>query len=223
LCEGSDGRGVELGEVLGGEVEDDFGYVADDVPEHTFASLALFFGCLTFLLGFGFEQGEALLVEGEASGVEVGTAEGHDVGGQVVEATEFGSGIILGRREGVGGGGVAQEKPVGEVFQDLGAGRELGVGAFTGGFFGQGLREFEGILAEFPVAKAVLGPVMEVLFGDGFGVEVLGEDGLNFGESVKPSEDGLVGLGVVKAAVDLVAERVREASDFSEHSFDKSG
>ena len=83
--------------------------------------------------------------------------------------------------------------------------------------------EFEGVLAEFPVAKAVLGPVMEVLFGDGFGVEVFDEDGLDFGEGVKPGKDGLVGFGVVEAAVDLVAERVREACDFSEHrsSFDK--
>ncbi len=87
------------------------------------------------------------------------------------------------------------------------------------GILGEGVGEFEGVLAEFPVAEAVLGPVVEVLLGDGFGVEVFGEQGLDFGEGVEPGEDGLMRFGVVEAAIDLVAERAREASDFSEHRF----
>ncbi len=85
------------------------------------------------------------------------------------------------------------------------------------GILGEGVGDFEGVLAEFPGAEAVLGPVVEVLFGDGLGVEVFGEDGLDFGEGVEPVEDGLVRLSVVEAAIDLVAERTWQASDFTQH------
>ena len=63
----------------------------------------------------------------------------------------------------------------------------------------------------------MLGPLVEVLFGDGPGLEVFGEDGLHFGEGIKPVEDGFMWFGVVQAMVDLVAQRVREASYFSKH------
>jgi hypothetical protein len=122
--------------------------------------------------------------------------------------------------QGVGGGGVTEEDPVEEVVEDFDAGCESGVGAFGVGVFGEGVSEFEGVLAEFPIAETVPGPVIEVLFGDGFGIEVLGEDGLDFGQGVQPNGDGLVRFGVIEAAVDLVTEVAREASYFSEHRWD---
>jgi hypothetical protein len=137
-----------------------------------------------------------------------------------MEAAEFGFGVVLSWGQGISGGGIAKEEPVDKLVEGLDGGRELRAGAFGIGVFGEGVSEFEGVLAELPVAEAVLGPVVEVLFGDGFGLEVFGEDGLDFGEGVEPREDGLVGFGIVETAVDLVAEGAREASDFSEHRFD---
>ena len=59
---------------------------------------------------------------------------------------------------------------------------------------------------------------MEVLFGDGAAGEVGGEDALDFGEGVEPGEEARVRLGVVEAAVELLAEVAGEGSDFAVHS-----
>jgi hypothetical protein len=194
-----------VGEVIGWQEGDDFGDVAPEVIADLSDLIAKKFGLLAFLMDFVLAQGEALLVEGEAAGVEPGTVQGDEVGGEAVETAEFGFGFFgLGQR--IGGGGEAEEEPMEEVVEDLEMGWRLRGGGIGAGVFGDGERELEGVLVEFPVPEAVPGPVVEVLFGDDFGVEVFGEDGVDLRESVEPVKDGLVGFGVVEAAIDLVAE-----------------
>jgi hypothetical protein len=210
--------GAWSGAVVGREEGDDFGDRAAEVFAPAPGLLVAFFGYLALFGGFGFEEGKAFLVQGKAARVEVAAAEGDNIAGQAVETAEFGVGVIGGLGEGVSGGGEAEEEPVEDMVEDLGVVGRLGVSGIGIGIFGERVDEFEDFLVEFPVAEAVLGPVVEVLFGDGFSVQVLGEDGLDFGEGIEPGEDGMVRLGVVEAAVDLVAERAWEASDFTEHS-----
>ena len=104
-------------------------------------------------------------------------------------------------KPGVDGGGelVGEGAEVGEVF----------------GMFGQFADLLEDFLAGEPVEEAAVIPFGEVLGADGDAFEVLGEDGLDFGEGVKPLQEGHAGFAVVKALVELFAEGVGETGDFT--------
>jgi hypothetical protein len=80
------------------------------------------------------------------------------------------------------------------------------------------LEEVGSVVLEEPVTEAALFPFGEVLFGDGAVVEVCGEDGFDFGERVKPGENGFGRKGIVELEVELFAEIVRETSDFADAS-----
>jgi hypothetical protein len=73
-----------------------------------------------------------------------------------------------------------------------------------------------GILVAKPVFKAALAPVAEVLFGDRACVEVLPQDGLDFGEIVEPGDEAGAKFAIGEAAVELFADGAREAGDFSD-------
>jgi hypothetical protein len=77
------------------------------------------------------------------------------------------------------------------------------------------LEEVSGVVLEEPIAVAALFPIGEVLFGDRM-VVGFSEDGFGFGEGVEPGEDGFGGEVVVEFEVELFADGVREASDFTD-------
>ena len=60
-----------------------------------------------------------------------------------------------------------------------------------------------------------VGQIGEVLGADGAGSEMVGENLADVGEVVEPRQDLGGGLAVGEAAVELVAEGLREAGDFS--------
>jgi len=83
--------------------------------------------------------------------------------------------------------------------------------AVAGQLGGQG----EDVLADEPFLVAALTPVGEVLLGDGEGVEVLGEEGLDLGEGIEPREDLRAELAILEAGVELGAKVVGQSGDFS--------
>ncbi len=159
--------------------------------------------------GVGLED-KALLFDLEATGAEVAAAQGGEVGAEAGEAGEFGFGIVLGRREGAGDGGVT----------DLEAADEFGADFFEGGLvevLEEGaIGELESGLGELPVAEAGFLSAIEVLLFDRFGVELGFEQGLDFGQGVEPLESDLTGLRLVEAAVEFLANGSREAGDFAD-------
>ena len=74
---------------------------------------------------------------------------------------------------------------------------------------------FEGLLLGEPFPEAASSPLGEVLLVNGAGVELGSEEGFDLGKVVEPREDSFGLLIVAKAAVDFVAERVREAGNFA--------
>ena len=123
--------------------------------------------------------------------------------------TSGGMGAVEGhfiQEDGIAGGdGVG--KAVGEVA--VGEAGELGGvgGEFAGGF--------EKILGGEPVEEAAIVPFGEVLGANRDAGEMLGEEGLDFGEGVEPLNEFHAGFAVVEALVELVAELVRETGDFA--------
>jgi hypothetical protein len=164
----------------------------------------------------GGEESEAFFFNGDAAGVKVAAAEGNDVGGDLAEVAEVGFGLIVSGGEGVGGGGEAEGEPLNEFVGETGGGAGgggFGIGEVFGG-------EGEGVLAILPKAEAVLGPLVEVLFGNGDASEVGSDMGLDFGERIEPGKDAVVALGVLEAAVELFTDGFGEVSDFAVHNFD---
>jgi len=71
------------------------------------------------------------------------------------------------------------------------------------------LNEIESVLADEPVAVAAMAPLGQVDFVEGATVEAGGERGLDFGDGVKPFEDGVGLFAVVEAAIELLTDVVR--------------
>src|SRR5438552_17439832 len=104
-----------------------------------------------------------------------------------------------------GGGGVLKGQPTGEF-----VGEVAGEGLVAEIFFAvELLDEFEGVLADDPIAEAALFPFGEVLFGDRAGIELSDEEGFDFGEMIEPGQDRLGLVVVLETAVELIAEVVR--------------
>src|SRR5215471_13568193 len=80
------------------------------------------------------------------------------------------------------------------------------------------MQEVGGLEMEEPIAETAVLPFGEVLFVDWTVVEVGGEDGLDFRESVEPGEDRFGRDAVVEFEVELFANGMREASAFAETS-----
>ena len=76
--------------------------------------------------------------------------------------------------------------------------------------------ELEGLAAGVPLAVAAIFPLGEVAWGDGATVKLGLENGLHFREGVEPREDRFGLVAVVEAGVELFADLVREASNFSD-------
>ena len=75
--------------------------------------------------------------------------------------------------------------------------------------------ELEGLLAGVPLAVTALLPLGEVARSDGETVKLGLEDGLYFREGIEPREDRFGFVAIEEAWVELFADLVREASDFS--------
>jgi hypothetical protein len=72
-------------------------------------------------------------------------------------------------------------------------------------------------LAHFPAAETTLAVFGEVVIGNGLSVELGLEKFLDLGQGVEPGEDGLGGLSVRQAHVELLAEVGGETGEFTEH------
>jgi hypothetical protein len=169
----------------------------------------LFFG----LGGFGELESEALLFDGEAGGTEFAAAQGHDEDGEITEMAEGFVGADGGGGQVTSGGGVANGNPASELIGQIGGQEplEFGIASAKGG------GKIESLLAVGPIAEGVITMIGEVLLGDRSAVEALFEDGLGFGEGVKPGENGFGGLAVLKPLVQFVLDVGRQGGDFSNH------
>jgi hypothetical protein len=169
------------------------------------------------IAAFGLFEGEALLFEVDALGAEVAATQRKDVGEELAYLAEFGFGVF-GDGGVMGGGGETQGNPMDELADNrfsgdllLGWRREVSLG------FG---RELERGLADFPFSKGVPAVFGEVLFADGFVVETVFEDGLEFGERVEPREQGPGRFGVSEPEVEMLAKREGETGEFAGHRRD---
>src|ERR1051325_1105293 len=79
--------------------------------------------------------------------------------------------------------------------------------------------EVESVLADLPIVEAAAFPFGQVLRTDGAGFEFLFKGGLDFGEGIEPMTDGFGPFVVLNAAVELLTDGMREASDFAGASF----
>ncbi len=154
---------------------------------------------------------EALALDEEAFGEEVAAAEAGDIGAELAEVGPSGGGVLFGYDERVSRGGVLKGGPVGEL-----VGERFGEGLVAKGVLVlEVLDEIKRFLADEPIAEAAIGPFSEVDGTHGASAEVFGEDGTDFGQGIEPIEDGFGLLAVVEAAVELVADLMGEAGDFS--------
>jgi hypothetical protein len=165
-----------------------------------------------FLLGFGVEMVQTLLIDGNTAREEFAAAEGDNVGEQSADFAELGLGVV-GRRPGLSGGGEAKGNPVDKAVNDL-CGRDV---VEWGGIFGSLGKEFGGGLADSPLAEAAFSIFGEVPRVNGLAFEGLLEERLDFGQGIEPGEDSVFGLAVVESAVKLVANIAGEAGDFAGH------
>ena len=162
-------------------------------------------------LRVGFFEGEPFSFESKAIGVEFGATQPGNIGGEIAEASPLGVGVGVESGQAMSGGGVLKEEPTGEF-----VGARLGeVGMAIGVFVLEGAEEIECLLAGEPFAEAALPPFGEVLFKERTAVEVFGEDGAGFGQGVEPVENFMGGMAVAEALIELFADGVREAGDFS--------
>ena len=111
----------------------------------------------------------------------------------------------------MGGRGNTKDQPAGEFFGETDGERFVSEGVFIVEI----VSELEQVVAILPVFEAALFPFGEILFGDGAAEEFLVKDGLDLGKRIEPKEEGLSGLVVFEAAIELVADGMREASDFA--------
>lgn len=165
---------------------------------------------LSFLLRVSLVEGEPAALETQIFSIEFGAAEAGDVGGELVKELPFDDGVGLSGK-GSSEGGVLEGRPAGEFFGE-GTG-EGGVAEIL--FVLEAAGDFEGVLANEPVAEASATPVGKVLFGDWAAGEFGGEDGFDFREFVEPFDQGLASFAVAEATVKLFADFVGEAGDFA--------
>jgi hypothetical protein len=77
------------------------------------------------------------------------------------------------------------------------------------------LDESQSVLASDPVAIAAAAPFVEIDFVDWLRIEMFGEDGLDFGKRVEPGEQSRAFLAIEEALIELFADSVGEAGDFT--------
>ena len=154
---------------------------------------------------------EGVLFHSQSRGAFGAAAEDGDVadeGGEVLESGEGGVvGIAVPMGEGVGD---ADGEETGGVIGHEGGGFfEVGGGV---GFF---LDVFKKLAPGLPLGIAAVAPFGEVLFADGFAVEAVLEDALDFGEFVEPNDDFAAGGVGFEAGVEFLADVAGETGDFA--------
>ena len=155
-------------------------------------------------------EGEPAALEAEVVGVEFSAAEAGDIGRELVEELPFESGIGFGW-ERAGEGGILEGGPACELFGERTG--ERGVAEFL--FVVEAAGDFEGVLANEPIAMTGATPFGEVLFRDGPAGKLRVESGFYFRKAVEPFEDGIAGFAVAEAAVELLADFEGEPGDFA--------
>jgi len=159
---------------------------------------------------------EPVAVEEEAFCREVAATKAGNVGGELAKATPTGLGATRAAHEFLGSRGILEGHPESEVVRRSADGQ----GFAHKPLVLQVADEVQGVLAGQPFAVAVVFPLGDILLGERIPAEVGLEDGLDFRQWIEPGEESLGRLAVVKAAVDLIADLVRETGDFSEaHRF----
>ena len=163
-------------------------------------------------LGLGFKAVGAAAGQVEELGALVVMSEAGEFGEQFAKALPAVLGFGGGSEDVAGGEGEASGEHGGEFF---GEDRGRGAGMERVGVFGE-LGEVEaGLLEALPIQEAALFPAGEVGLGDGFGVEVGGEECLDFREGVEPVGEEFGFVAVIEALVELVADGAGEAGDFA--------
>jgi hypothetical protein len=89
-----------------------------------------------------------------------------------------------------------------------GSGQFMGVG-------GEFARLGQGFEPSLPVEVATGFPIGQVLLVKRASVKVGGQDLLNFGQGVEPSDQSPAGLAIVQALIELVADFAMETGNFS--------
>lgn len=158
-------------------------------------------------------------LEVEALGELITAPQGDDV------AAEGAQLLPAGRRIGLvseldGGKGVMGGDEEGQVVGDgalAGLGKLAGFGHETAGFG-------EGGLLEEPVGVVAFFPLGEVGRGEGMACKLGGEQMLDFGHGVERRDDLAGGLAVAQTGVDILADMMGKAGDFTDggvaHRFD---
>ena len=170
------------------------------------------------LLGFGFapaEEFEVVVVfaPGEMDGAApiVGVLELGEFVGDAFEAGEAEVGVFDGFHVGEGLADFDDDAAA-EGFEGVGAGvvfLDLGI------LFGDAVEPFDAFLVFEPIFVAAEAPFGEVLVGDGFAFEEVGEDLFGFGEVVEPFENGAAEFAAIEAVVEFFADGFGEAGDFA--------
>ena len=147
----------------------------------------------------------------QAGGVMVAAAQDGDVaheGGEVFELGERGClriTVPIGKDENNADG----EEAGGVV------GHQAAGGFDFFGSFGNAAESIEEVMAGLPLGITAQPPFRKVLGADGFSVEEIQDDLLDFREGVEPLDEGAAGDAALEAAVEFVAERAGETGDFS--------
>jgi hypothetical protein len=144
---------------------------------------------------------EAGFLDFHTAGLEMAATETDDVLGQITEGFAlllegFGSLFITVHEElGVIKSQHAEER-IGHVFRSTG--QITGIG-------GQFALLFEELAAMEPVAVAAVFPFVDVVGDEGAAIEVLGQDGFDFGHLVEGGDEVLGGGAIIESLVDAVA------------------
>jgi len=150
--------------------------------------------------------------EVEALGGKIAATKANNVIAELAEAGPLGERVGFVENKISGESGVLEGEPVGKfVGEDIGQYLLLVVGWFLFEI----LNEIESFLAGEPIAITAKLPVGEILVADGAASELIGKNGADFRQGIKPIEEGSAGFAVLKAVIELLAKDCRKAGDFA--------
>ena len=141
----------------------------------------------------------------------IAAAQARDIGAELTETRKFGFGVRIRRENGFSGCGVVNGNRTRELFVEI-----AGEWAVAGRVFVTEIVDHgESILANLPITVTAIFPFGQVAGSDGVAFKVFFEDGLDFREGIEPFEDGFTFFAVLKTAIELFTDVMRETSDFS--------
>src|SRR5882672_293534 len=165
----------------------------------------LFFG---FFFGLGGLKIQPEPLDVETFGVKVASAQAIDVETELVQQGQPGLRIILPGKQSAGRGRDMKRGPLGDFVVEFLAQKLVAEGVLII----QALDDCEDVLTGGPVAVAAVLPFGEIAGDDGPALEVETQNGLDFGKSVDPGEDGFGGFAVLEAVVEVFADGMGKTS-----------